>query len=193
MPLYLNGGTADELINTDPFALTVGMLFDQQVPIEWAFRGPATMKDRLGHFDPTLLAAVPVDELVAVAMAKPAVHRYPAVMARRLHELAVFVTEHYDGKVDTMWTTARTGAELYRRLRELPGFGDEKAKIFVALLAKRFDVCPPGWKKAAGPFADARPRTVADSDSPESLARVRQWKLAQKAANKDKQGRPLKP
>ena len=169
------------------------MLFDQQVPMAWAFRGPATLRERFGHLDPTKLAAMAVDDVVAVACAKPAVHRFPAVMGARLHELAVAVTDHYDGEASRIWTTATSGAELYARLRELPGYGDEKTKIFVALLAKRFAVRPPGWEAAAGVFADATPRSVADCDDPDSLARVRQWKSAQRAARKDKQDRPLEP
>jgi uncharacterized HhH-GPD family protein len=192
--LYITGDAdADRLLNTDGFALLVGMLLDQQVPIEWAFRGPATLRERLGHFDVNTLAAMSDDELVAVAVAKPAVHRFPAVMARRLHALASFIAEEYDGDAGRIWSTATDGAELYRRLRALPGFGDEKAKIFVALLAKREGVRPPGWEQAAGVFADPTPRSVADCYDAASLARVRQWKQAQKAAHKDKQGRPLKP
>src|SRR5215204_3763416 len=106
------------------------MLFDQQVPIEWAFRGPATLQARFGHFDPVRIAAITEDEVVAVARQKPAVHRFPVAMARRLHALAVVVTDRYGGAADGLWTTAATGDELYGRLRELPGFGDEKAKIF---------------------------------------------------------------
>jgi uncharacterized HhH-GPD family protein len=192
--LYITGDTdADRLLNSDGFALLVGMLLDQQVPMEWAFRGPATLKARLGHLDANKIAAMSEAEVVAVATAKPAIHRYPAVMARRLHALATFIADHYDGDARRIWSTATDGAALYGRLRELPGFGDEKAKIFVALLAKREAVRPPGWKHAAGVFADATPRSVADCASPESLARVRQWKQAQKAAHKDKQDRPLKP
>jgi uncharacterized HhH-GPD family protein len=192
--LYITGDAgADRLLNTDGFALLVGMLLDQQVPMEWAFRGPATLKERLGHLDPNKIAAMSEDEVVAAATAKPAVHRFPAVMARRLYALATFIGDRYEGDASHIWSTAADGAELYGRLRELPGFGDEKAKIFVALLAKREDVRPPGWEQAAGVFADATPRSVADCDGPESLARVRQWKQAQRAAHKDKQGRPLKP
>jgi uncharacterized HhH-GPD family protein len=190
--LYITGDAdADALLNTDGFALLLGMLLDQQVPMEWAFRGPATLKARFGHLDPTRIAAMSDDDVVAVARQKPAVHRFPVAMARRLHELAGVVTEHYGGDARTLWTTAATGDELYRRLRELPGFGDEKAKIFVALLAKRFAVRPPGWEAAAGVFADTTPRSVADVADAATLARVRQWKVAQKAAKKDKQDRPL--
>jgi uncharacterized HhH-GPD family protein len=190
--LYITGDeAADALLNRDPFALLVGMLLDQQVPMEWAFHGPATMEQRLGGLDPVAVAAMPVEDLVAVACAKPAIHRFPAVMATRMHELAVVVTERYGGDTAAIWEGVATGAELLHRLRELPGYGDEKARIFVALLAKRMGVRPPGWQEAAGKFADDAPRSVADSDGPASLERVRAWKKAQKAAGKDKQDRPL--
>jgi uncharacterized HhH-GPD family protein len=184
---------ANELLNTDGLALLIGMLLDQQVPMEWAFMGPASLRNRLGHLDAVRIAAMDPEELVAVFCAKPALHRYPAVMARRTHDLCAFVVDRYDGKAERLWEGADSGAELYDRLRELPGYGQEKARIFVAILAKRRGVRPDGWEAAAGPFADPIPRSVADIDSPESLARVREWKKAQKAAWKDKQDRPLKP
>jgi uncharacterized HhH-GPD family protein len=184
---------ANQLLNTDPLALLVGMLLDQQVPLEWAFMGPANLKARLGHLDAARIAAMDPEALVAVFYAKPALHRYPAVMARRTHALCAFVTERYGGDARRLWLGVDSGAELLARLRELPGYGEEKSRIFVALLAKRMGVAPPGWEAAAGKFADPTPRSVADIDSPESLAKVRQWKKAQKAANKDKQDRPLKP
>jgi len=193
VPVYLNGGEADELINSNPFALLAGMLFDQQVSLEWAFRAPATLQQRMGHFDVGRIAAMSEDDVVAVAQQKPAVHRFPVAMGRRLHAIAVWITKRYSGDTAALWTTARTGEELSQRLRELPGFGDEKAQIFVALLAKRFAVRPRGWKAAAGVFADATPRSVADCADAVTLAQVRRWKTAQKAAQKDKQGRPLTP
>jgi uncharacterized HhH-GPD family protein len=182
---------ANELLNTNGFALLIGMLLDQQVPMEWAFMGPASLERRLGHLDASRIAAMEPDELVAVFCAKPALHRYPAVMARRTHELCELLVDRYDGDATRLWTGVDSGAELFRRLRELPGYGEEKARIFVAILAKRMGVAPPGWEAAAGPFADPTPRSVADSHSPESLASVREWKRAQKAAHKDKQDRPL--
>ncbi len=192
--LYITGDeTTDQLLNTDGFALLLGMLLDQQVPMEWAFTGPATLKERLGHLDPSRIAAMDPEELVAVFCARPALHRFPAAMARRAHELATVITEQYGGNADQLWTTAGTGAELSRRLRALPGYGEEKSKIFVALLAKRQGVRPAGWEAAAGAFADPVPRSVADIDSAETLVKVREWKQAQKAAKKDKQDRPLKP
>ncbi len=191
--LYITGDAeADRLLNTDPFALLVGMLLDQQVPMEWAFRGPASLQKRLGHLDATRLAALAPDDVVAVFRQKPALHRYPAVMGRRVHALAAYVTKHYYGDASCIWTGVQTGDALLARLKALPGFGDEKAKIFVALLAQRMGIAPAGWAEAAAPFGDGTPRSAADSTDPESLARVRQWKQAQKAARKDKQDRPLK-
>jgi len=183
---------ADGLLSRDPFALLVGMLLDQQVPMEWAFRGPASLRRRLGHLDPVRMAEVTPDDVVAAFVEKPALHRYPAVMGRRVHALAVFVTDVHDGDAARIWSGVETGAELLARLKALPGFGDEKAKIFVALLAKRMGVAPPGWEHAARPFSDGTPRSVADSADAESLRRIHEWKEAQRAAHKDKQGRPLK-
>jgi uncharacterized HhH-GPD family protein len=187
-PLFITGDpSADRLLMDDPLALLIGMLLDQQVPMEWAFRGPATLQARLGgSLDPAAIAAMDPDSLVAVFCEKPALHRYPAAMARRTHELCAFLVDHYDGDTETVWRDVRTGDELYRRLRELPGYGDEKAKIFMAILAKRFGRRPTGWKEAASPFSDATPRSVADIHSPESLAKVREFKKAKKAQGKAK-------
>jgi uncharacterized HhH-GPD family protein len=181
---------ADELLNTDPFALLVGMLLDQQVPISWAFRGPATLRSRLGHLDPVKLAAMDPDDVVAACAARPAIHRFPAAMGVRIHQLAEVVGAQYRGDAARIWKGVRTGTELERRLRALPGFGEEKAQIFVALLAKRFGVRSEGWEAAAGVFADEVPRTVADIDSPASLARVKAFKQEMRATSRDKQGRP---
>jgi uncharacterized HhH-GPD family protein len=181
---------ADWLVNTDPFALLVGMLLDQQVPMEWAFRGPATLQERLGHLDPVRIAAMDPDALVAVCCEKPALHRFPAAMGRRIHDLAIVVADRYGGDAGRIWRGARSGEVVAARLQELPGFGEEKAQIFVAILAKRFGIRPSGWEEAAGVFADDVPRTVADIDSPEALTKVRAFKREMKAAAKDKQGRP---
>ena len=190
--LFITGDAdADALLNRDPNALMIGMLLDQQVPLEWAFRGPATLRERLGHLDAARIAAMDVDELVAVACAVPAIHRFPAVMARRIHALCEALVAEWDGRADALWADAPDGRVLARRIRSLPGFGPEKTQIFVALLAKRFGVRPDGWERAAGVFADDRPRTIADCDGPAGLAAVRAWKAAQKAAGKDKQDRPL--
>jgi uncharacterized HhH-GPD family protein len=190
--LYITGDAeADSLLNTDSLALLIGMLLDQQVPMEWAFRGPATLRARLGHLDANAIAAMDPDAFVAVCADKPAIHRFPVAMGRRIHELCGVLVERYRGDATRVWKGAKSGDELYRRLRELPGYGDEKAKIFVAILGKRLGVRPKGWREAAGPFGDAVPRSVADISDPASLAKVRTWKKAQKAARKDKQDRPL--
>jgi uncharacterized HhH-GPD family protein len=178
---------ADALLVSDPLALLIGMLLDQQVPMEWAFRGPLTLKERLGGtLDAAAIAAMPVDDLIAVFSAKPALHRFPGAMAKRTHALCTQLVEQYEGDAANVWKDAHSGAELFERLSGLPGYGAEKAKIFLALLAKRLGVQPPGWEEAARPFSDSTPRSVADIDSPESLARVREWKRTQKALGKTK-------
>lgn len=178
---------ADLLLEREPLALLIGMLLDQQVSMEWAFRGPATLRDRLGgRLDAAEIAAMDVDEFVAVCSAKPAIHRFPASMGRRIHELCTFLVERYDGDAGRVWKGVRSAETLYGRLRELPGYGEEKAKIFMAILAKRFDRRPAGWEQVAAPFSDGEPRSVADVDSPESLQRVREWKQMMKAARKTK-------
>jgi len=177
---------ADLLLVSDPFALLVGMLLDQQVPMEWAFRGPATLQDRLGHLDVRAIAAMPVDDFEAVFRAKPALHRYPGSMGKRTHALAVDIVDTYHGDAAAIWTTADGPADLFARLRALPGFGEEKSKIFLAILGKRLHVAPAGWEEYAAPFSDDEPRSVADIDSPEALQRVRAFKQAKKAKGKSK-------
>jgi uncharacterized HhH-GPD family protein len=178
---------ANDFLVSDPLALLIGMLLDQQVPMEWAFLGPWTMRERLGGtLDAATIAAMSEDEVVAVFCDKPALHRYPAVMARRTYALCVFLVEHYDGDAAAVWTPMPTGAELYRRLRELPGYGDEKTRIFMAILAKRLGLKAKGWEEAATPFSDDVPRSVADIDSAEGFARVREFKKAKRAAGKQK-------
>lgn len=178
---------ADALLNSDGTALLIGMLLDQQVPMEWAFRGPATIAERIGTLDAEVIASMSEDDFVAVCAAKPAIHRFPASMGRRVHALCTHLVEHYDGDAEALWDTAGSGQELAKRLKALPGFGAEKTKIFVALLAKRFGIAPDGWEKAAGSFADDTPRSAADVESSETLVQVREWKRMQKAAGKSKQ------
>jgi uncharacterized HhH-GPD family protein len=190
--LYITGDPAkDGLLNNDATALLIGMLLDQQVPMEWAFAGPATLHQRLGHLDPSKIAAMDADDFVAVCAAKPAIHRFPGSMGRRIHELCAVLADQYGGEGANLWAGVTTGDELYRRLRALPGYGEEKARIFVAILAKRQGVAPPGWQEAAGKFGDDAPRSVADVHDPASLTAVREWKKAQKAAKRDKQDRPV--
>ncbi len=189
---YITGDeTADELLNTDGNALLLGMLLDQQVPMEWAFKGPATLRERLGHLDPAKIAAMDVDEFVAVCCEKPAIHRFPGSMGKRIHAVCTALVDDYDGDATNLWADASDGKELYRRLKALPGYGDEKSKIFVALLAKSQGVAPDGWQQAAGKFGDDVPRSVADIHDETSLGEVREWKKAQKAAKKDKQDRSI--
>jgi uncharacterized HhH-GPD family protein len=192
--LYITGdATADGLLNHDGTALLIGMLLDQQVPMEWAFTGPATLRARLGHLDARKIAAMDVEDFVAVCREKPAIHRFPVALGRRIHALCTVLATEYDGRGANVWTGVATGHELYERLRRLPGYGDEKARIFVAILGKTQGVTPEGWRDAAGRFGDDVPRSVADISDPATLAAVRDWKRAQKAAQRDKQDRPLKP
>jgi uncharacterized HhH-GPD family protein len=178
---------ADRLLNTDPLALLLGMMLDQQVTMESAFRAPAVLAQRLGGLDAKAIVAGGPDALTAAFVEKPALHRFPGSMATRAFALCEHVVEHYGGEADAIWRGVEDGAELYTRIRALPGFGDEKAKIFLALLAKRFGVRPAGWEQYAGAFADDVPRSAADVDGPDSLQRVREWKKAQKAKGKSKQ------
>ena len=178
---------ANELVNTDPLALVLGMLLDQQVPMEWAFFGPWLLHERLGGLDAAAIAAMDPDEILVVAKGPRAIHRFPKAMAARVQALCAHLVERYDGDAEAIWRDVPSGHELFARLKALPGFGDEKAKIFTALLAKRVGVRPAGWEEAAGPFADATPRSVADVDSPEAFAKVRAWKQEQKRLGKSKQ------
>ena len=182
---------ADSLLCTDPNALTIGMLLDQQVPLEWAFRGPHTLLGRIGHLDPARIAEMDEDAFVAACCEKPAIHRFPAAMARRIRALCTALVADHGGDAGAIWADVADAPHVARRLRALPGFGPEKTKIFVALLAKRFDIRPEGWEAVARPFSDDRPRSIADCADEAGLAAVREWKRAQKAAGKDKQDRPL--
>lgn len=188
--LYLSGDPkADALLSKDPLALLIGMVLDQQVPLEKAFRGPYDLLPRLGvtKLDAAALAGMDTDELVAAFVRPPALHRYPAAMARRVQDMCVVVAEEYGGRADRLWKTAGTGAELLRRVKALPGFGEQKARIFVALLGKQLGAQPEGWREAAGPYGEeASYRSVADITGPESLTRVRAHKQQMKAAAKAK-------
>lgn len=178
---------ADQLLVDDPLALLIGMLLDQQVPMEWAFRGPSTLRGRLGHLDAVKIAAMAPEDLEAVFKEKPALHRYPGSMAKRTHALCVHVVEEYGGDAAKIWKGSRDPAVVYANIRALPGYGEEKAKIFLAILGKRLKVAPKGWEEYAVPFSDEQPRSVADIDSREAFTAVRAWKQAKKAAGKSKQ------
>ncbi len=178
---------ADRLLNTDPLALLLGMLLDQQIPMEWAFMGPYRLTERLGAgLDSHDISERDPDAFAALVRAKPALHRFPSSMAKRMQALCRHLAEHYDGDAAAVWDGAPTGEELFGRLRDLPGYGDEKARILTAVLAKRFGVRPDGWEEQAGAFADSVPRSVADIDSAAALQRVRAWKKEQKAGGKRK-------
>ncbi|GII91759.1 HhH-GPD-type base excision DNA repair protein [Sinosporangium siamense] len=179
---------ADELLTRDPFALLVGMLLDQQVPMEWAFTGPRTIADRMGgELSAEAIAESDPEAFAGLLSAKPAVHRYPGSMAKRVQQLAAYLVEHYDGSAEALWRDARDGDELLRRLMDLPGFGKQKAQIFLALLGKQREVRPPGWREAAGPYGeDAVFRSVADVVDGDSLAKVRTAKQEAKRAAKRK-------
>lgn len=185
--LHITGDSeADRLLNENGTALLIGMLLDQQVPMEWAFRGPATLATRLGHLDASRIAAMDPDEFVAVCVRKPAIHRFPRSMGERIHALCRHLDTAYGGDGGAVWSDGPDAVTLRRRVAELPGFGEEKTMIFIALLAKRFGVAPPQWEAQAGPFADPVPRSAADVDGEQSLARVREWKRTQRAAGRTK-------
>jgi uncharacterized HhH-GPD family protein len=178
---------ADALLERDPFALLVGMLLDQQFPMERAFAGPAVIAERLGvdRLDPAAIAALDTDEFASLCATPPAVHRYPGSMAGRIQTLAHTIVDQYDGDAAALWTGAPSGAELLRRLRALPGYGETKAKIFLALLGKQRGVRPDGWEAAAGVYAEPGSyRSVADVVDTPSLAKVRAFKQEQKRSAK---------
>ena len=168
----------DQVLVDSPLALMIGMLLDQQVPMSWAFRGPARLKERLdGRLDAGEIAAMGPDAVAALFSAKPALHRFPGSMGKRTALLCQYLVDHHGGDA----------ADLWERVHALPGFGEEKSQIFIALLAKRFGVAPEGWEQVAGVFADDEPRSVADVDTDARLLDVRAWKKAKKAAGKTKQ------
>jgi uncharacterized HhH-GPD family protein len=178
---------ADALLSRSPLALLIGMLLDQQVPMEWAFSGPYTIAQRLGRddLDAREIAAYDPDAFAALLSTKPAVHRYPGSMAKRIQQLCQYLVDHYDGDAAAIWRDVRTGKELLDRLTALPGFGKQKSQIFLALLGKQFGVRPEGWREAAGPYGEEGSyRSVADITGPESLEKVRAYKQQAKRAAK---------
>lgn len=180
MGLHLAGeSNADALLDRDPFALVVGMLLDQQFPMERAFQGPGILAERLGvdRLDPAAIAAHDPDTLAELCAITPAVHRYPSSMAGRIQQLAAYVGEHHGGDAADIWTGAKDGKDLFKRVRALPGFGEQKAKILVALLGKQLGVRPEGWRAAAGAYGDeGSRRSVADVVDEKSLVEVREFK-----------------
>jgi len=177
--------SADRLLSTEPFALVVGMMLDQQYPMEHAFRGPAKIVDRFGSIDPVKIAATEPDAFAEQCATPPAIHRYGRSMGARVHQLATVVRDEYDGDAAQIWTTAGDTKELLRRLKALPGFGDQKARIFAALLGKQLGIQPRGWRTTIGPYAEKGSfRSVADVVDDTSLQKVRDFKKAAKAKAK---------
>jgi uncharacterized HhH-GPD family protein len=174
---------ADKILSENPFALLMGMLLDQQYPMEHAFRGPAKLLDRFGTLDPAAIAAAEPELFADLCATPPAIHRYGRSMAGRVQELARYVLEEHDGDASRIWTEARSGADLMKRLLALPGYGEQKAKIFTALLAKQLDVKPRGWTTVVGDYGKKGYRSVADVVDAESLGKVRAFKKQKKAAS----------
>ena len=186
---------ADRLLARDPLALLVGMVLDQQIPLEWAFTGPLTLTKRLGRdLDAADLAARDPEALAKVFATPPALHRFPASMAGRVQELCRALVADYGGDASRVWADAADGADLLERLEGLPGFGKQKAKIFLALLGKQFGVRPKGWREAAGDYGPEGSRmSVADITDAASLAEVREFKKAMKAEAKAAQPAAARP
>ena len=173
---------ANRLLAADPLALLLGMLLDQQVTMEAAFRAPLVLQQRLGgRLDAGAIAAMTPEEIDAVFRERPALHRFPGSMAKRAHALCQFIVEHYDGRPEGIWEAAASGDELFARVKALPGFGADKARIFVGVLGKRMGVRPPGWETVAADWA-----SIADVDSFERIGEIRDQKRAAKAAKKAK-------
>lgn len=177
---------ADALLAANPFALLVGMLLDQQIPMETAFAGPKKIADRIGGVDARQIADYNPDEFVALCSETPAIHRFPGSMSKRVQDLARAIVDDYDGDVTTLWTEGDPdGKEVLRRLKGLPGFGDQKARIFLALLGKQYGVTPKGWQSAAGDYGKAGTyMSVADVVDAGSLQKVRAYKKDMKAKAK---------
>jgi uncharacterized HhH-GPD family protein len=181
---------ADQLLSEDPFALLVGMVLDQQIPLEVAFAGPKKIADRIGGFDVAAIADYEPDKFAALCSERPAIHRFPGSMAKRIQAVAQIIVDQYDGDAAALWTAGDPdGPELLRRLKALPGFGEQKARIFLALLGKQYSVTPKGWRTAAGEFGKAGTHlSVADIADARSLDKVRSYKRHQKEMKAAKKG-----
>ena len=177
-----NDPDADRVLDEHHFAPLVGMMLDQQYGMEHAFRGPWKVVSRFGTLEPAAIAAADPEEFTALCSRPPAIHRFPGSMATRLQALAQMIVDEYDGDTTRLWTEATSGRDLLRRVQALPGFGKQKAQIFVALVAKQLGVRPAGWEEAAGDYALEGYRSVADVVSEESLRKVREFKQQKKAA-----------
>jgi uncharacterized HhH-GPD family protein len=182
---------ADQLLSEDPFALLVGMVLDQQIPLEVAFAGPKKIADRIGGFDAAAIADYDPDKFAALCSERPAIHRFPGSMAKRIQAVAQIIVDQYDGDAAALWTAGDPdGPELLRRLKALPGFGEQKARIFLALLGKQYSVTPQGWRTAAGEFGKAGTHlSVADIADARSLDKVRSYKKTQKQKQAAQKGK----
>lgn len=182
---------ADALLASDPLALLIGMLLDQQVPMETAFAGPKKLDDRLGGLNVHKIAEMSPDDFIAVCAQPPAVHRFPKSMGERIQSLCGYIVEHYDGDTAAIWTSGDPdGKEVLKRLKALPGYGDQKARIFLALLGKQIGVEPKGWREAAGSYGDeGSRRSIADVVDRQTLLEVREFKQAAKATAKAAKGK----
>lgn len=188
MALHITGDTAaDTLLTDNPLALLVGMLLDQQVPMETAFAGPLKIEQRTGASDASAIAGMDPDAFLEAFKQTPAVHRFPGSMATRVQTLCQTLVDDWDGDAAALWTAGDPdGPEVLKRLKKLPGFGEQKAKIFLALLGKQYGFTGAGWREASAPYGeDGAYRSVADIVSPESLTKVREHKKAMKAAAKE--------
>jgi uncharacterized HhH-GPD family protein len=175
----------NKLLERDPLALLIGMLLDQQIPMEKAFTSPSVLRERLGHdLDATDIANYDPEAFEAIFRAVPALHRFPAAMAKRVQDLCRILVENFDGQATNVWEGATDGADLVKRIGTLPGFGDQKARIFAALLGKQFNIKPKGWATAAGAYGEKGFRSVADVVDAASLKKVRAYKQEMKAAAK---------
>lgn len=185
--VHLTGDpVADRLLSDDPFALLTGMMLDQQIAMEVAFAGPKKIADRMDGFSVTKIAEADLEEFVELCVQKPAIHRYGGSMGRRVHALAQHIVQHYDGKTDRIWKTGKPdGAEVLNRLKALPGYGEQKSRVFLALLGKQLGVQPAGWREAAGAYGEeGSRRSIADVVNPATLGEVREFKKQAKAAKK---------
>ena len=178
--MWTENPEANQLLDTDPLALLIGMVLDQQVKMEKAFSGPYELKKRLGgELDAKKIAAMDPDRLDRIFRERPALHRFPGNMARRVQAMTQAVVKDYGGDAASVWRDARDGDDLAKRISKLPGFGEMKTKIMISVLAKKFGVTPPGWEKHAASW-----HSVADVDSPETMAQARVVKREMKAAQK---------
>ena len=183
---FTGNDEADELIAREPLALLIGFVLDQQVPLQKAFSSPLELKKRLGgQLDADDIAGRDPGELEEIFRAKPALHRYPATMAHRTQDLCAAIASEYDGDAERVWAEAQNGADLRRRLLDLPGIGDMKVRSLIAILGNRFGFKPPGWEEVA-----PKHPTLGDVDSPEALARYQDAKRAYKAKLKAERSAP---